>query len=89
MPILKPSIFVMSTAIAAVAVSLLAPAVSQPAAAAEVILNVWSRQDVSGPLRGGNLITAASRLNKALKKEGSDTTCDGAHAPGPGVGVRR
>ncbi|MEE8122716.1 MAG: hypothetical protein V3T93_01265, partial [Alphaproteobacteria bacterium] len=44
-----------------------------PALANEVTLNVWSRQDVSGPLRGGNLITAASRLNKALKKEGSDT----------------
>ena len=39
---------------------LLAPSV--PASAEEVVLNVWSRQDVSGPLRGGNLITAASRL---------------------------
>ena len=86
MPILKPSSFVMSTAIAVAAAGLLAPAVSLPAAAEEVILNVWSRQDVSGPLRGGNLITAASRLNAALKKEGSDTTVTVLMRQGPASG---
>ena len=86
MPILKPLIFVKSTVIAAVVAGLLAPAVSQPAAAGEVIINVWSRQDVSGPLRGGNLITAASRLNKALKKEGSDTRVTVLMRQGPASG---
>ncbi len=57
-----------------------------PAVAQEVTINVWSRQDVSGPLRGGNLITAASRLNKALKKEGSDTRVTVLVRQGPASG---
>ena len=59
---------------------------SVPASAEEVVLNVWSRQDVSGPLRAGNLITAASRLNKALKKEGSETHVTVLVRQGPASG---
>jgi inositol-phosphate transport system substrate-binding protein len=69
-----------------VSAALLAPAVSTPASAEEVVLNVWSRQDVSGPLRGGNLITAASRLNKALEKEGSETRVTVLVRQGPASG---
>ncbi|MEE8276194.1 MAG: extracellular solute-binding protein, partial [Alphaproteobacteria bacterium] len=68
------------------AAALLAPATSPPAAAEEVTINVWSRQDVSGPLRGGNLITAATRLNKALEEEGSDTRVTVLMRQGPASG---
>ena len=65
---------------------LLGPVFSVPLSAEEVVLNVWSRQDVSGPLRAGNLITAASRLNKALKKEGSETRVTVLVRQGPASG---
>ena len=73
-------------AMGALGALMLAPAFSVPASAEEVVLNVWSRQDVSGPLRGGNLITAASRLNKALEKEGSDTRVTVLVRQGPASG---
>ena len=72
--------------VAALASIMLSGSAWVPAAAEEVIINVWSRQDVSGPLRGGNLITAASRLNAALKKEGSDTTVTVLMRQGPASG---
>ena len=34
-------------------------------------LELWSRQDPSGPLRAGNVVKAAERLNKELEAEGS------------------
>src|SRR5262245_41431000 len=37
-----------------------------------VKLELWSRQDPSGPLRPGNVVKAAERLNKELATEGSD-----------------
>ena len=37
-----------------------------------VKLELWSRQDPSGPLRPGNVVKAAERLNKELEAEGSD-----------------
>ena len=44
-----------------------------PALAQETIqLEVWSRQDPSGPLRPGNLVKAADILNAELEAEGSD-----------------
>jgi inositol-phosphate transport system substrate-binding protein len=44
-----------------------------PALAQETLkLELWSRQDPSGPLRPGNVVTAAERLNKELEAEGSD-----------------
>ena len=73
-------------AAAAMSAALLAPAVSAPTSAAEVVLNVWLRQDVSGPLRGGNLLAAASRLNKALEEEGSETRVTVLMRQGPATG---
>ena len=73
-------------AAAAVSAALLAPAVSAPTSAEEVVLNVWSRQDTSGPLRGGNLLAAASRLNKALEEEGSETRVTVLMRQGPATG---
>lgn len=43
-----------------------------PAFAETVTLQLWSRQDPSGPLRPGNVVKAVDRLNAALKAEGSD-----------------
>ncbi|MCT7378636.1 ABC transporter substrate-binding protein [Chelativorans salis] len=44
-----------------------------PALAQETVqLEIWSRQDVSGPLRAGNVVKAADMLNAALEEEGSD-----------------
>ena len=44
-----------------------------PALAQETLkFELWSRQDPSGPLRPGNVVTAAERLNKELEAEGSD-----------------
>src|SRR5882757_2192865 len=46
---------------------------SAPALAANTVkLELWSRQDPSGPLRPGNILKAAERLNKELEAEGSD-----------------
>lgn len=44
-----------------------------PAFAEDVVkLELWSRQDPSGPLRPGNVVKAADMLNEALKAEGSE-----------------
>ncbi len=43
-----------------------------PATAETIDINVWSRQDTSGPLRPGNLITAGDILNRALEAAGAD-----------------
>jgi inositol-phosphate transport system substrate-binding protein len=46
--------------------------VTMPAFAQETVkLELWSRQDPSGPLRPGNVVKAAERLNKELEAEGS------------------
>src|SRR5882724_11857611 len=45
---------------------------AMPAFAETVKLELWSRQDPSGPLRPGNVVKAAERLNKELEAEGSD-----------------
>ena len=38
---------------------------AMPASAEETVkLELWSRQDPSGPLRAGNVVKAAERLNK-------------------------
>ena len=45
---------------------------AMPASAQETVkLELWSRQDPSGPLRAGNVVKAAERLNKELEAEGS------------------
>lgn len=46
-------------------------------AAAEIVqLELWARQDTSGPLRAGNVMAAVERLNAALAAEGSDTVVE-------------
>jgi inositol-phosphate transport system substrate-binding protein len=58
---------------AALAVGSAALLASAPALAANTVkLELWSRQDPSGPLRPGNILKAAERLNKELEAEGSD-----------------
>jgi inositol-phosphate transport system substrate-binding protein len=50
-----------------------AVAVVMPALAQDVVkLELWSRQDPSGPLRPGNVVKAADLLNKELESEGAN-----------------
>ena len=86
MGILSRSKYLKALTVPAAALGILLPIASTSSSAEEVELTVWSRQDVSGPLRGGNLITAASRLNAALKKEGSDTRVTVLVRQGPASG---
>lgn len=41
--------------------------------AEEVTLDLWSRADRSGPLRAGNIVAAADKLNRMFEAAGSDT----------------
>jgi len=50
-----------------------AGAVDVPAQADEVTLKLWSRADRSGPLRAGNIVSAADTVNKMLAAAGSPT----------------
>jgi inositol-phosphate transport system substrate-binding protein len=52
------------------AASVIAP--TQALAQETIKLELWSRQDPSGPLRSGNVVKAAERLNEELAAEGSD-----------------
>jgi inositol-phosphate transport system substrate-binding protein len=42
------------------------------AEAKEVVIKAWSRADRSGPLRAGNIVSAADTMNKMLKASGAD-----------------
>ncbi len=67
--------------------ALAAIAISTPASAQNnVKLELWSRQDPSGPLRAGNVVKGAERLNKELAAEGSDKRVEVAvhESPAPG-----
>src|SRR5215472_13691714 len=58
-----------------------------PATAQEVVkLELWSRQDPSGPLRPGNVVKGAERLNKELSAEGVSKRVEVAvhESPAPG-----
>lgn len=44
-----------------------------PAFAEDVTIKLWSRADRSGPLRAGNIVSAAEQLNRAFAAAGSDT----------------
>ncbi len=52
----------------AVALSLAAPAVAET-----VTVDLWSLADRSGPLRAGNIVTAAEQLNRMFEAAGSET----------------
>ena len=51
-----------------------------------VKLELWSRQDPSGPLRPGNVVKAAERLNKELAAEGSPKRVEVAVRESPAKG---
>ena len=73
--------------IAALAGGLAAIIASTPGLAQNTVkLELWSRQDPSGPLRAGNVVKAADRLNKELAAEGSDKRVEVAvhESPAPG-----
>ena len=58
-----------------------------PATAQEVVkLELWSRQDPSGPLRPGNVVKGVERLNKELSAEGVSKRVEVAvhESPAPG-----
>lgn len=44
-----------------------------PAFADDVTINLWSRADRSGPLRAGNIVDAAERMNRLFEAAGSDS----------------
>jgi inositol-phosphate transport system substrate-binding protein len=68
--------------VALAALSGVAPAVAQNT----VKLELWSRQDPSGPLRAGNVLKAADRLNQELTTEGASKRVEVAvhESPAPG-----
>ncbi len=45
----------------------------QPVFAEEVVIDLWSRADRSGPLRAGNIVAAAEQMNRMFEAAGSDT----------------
>ena len=49
----------------------LALAVAAPALSAEIVVDLWSRADRSGPLRAQNIVDAAETLNRMLAAAGS------------------
>ena len=58
---------------AVAALALVAPLFTGTAVAQQTIeLTFWSRADNSGPLRPGNIVAGAERLNEALAAEGAD-----------------
>lgn len=59
------------TLIAGTLAALLATA-APGSSAEDVVIKVWSRADRSGPLRAGNLVSAADTLNKMLAAAGAD-----------------
>lgn len=50
----------------------LAIAVAAPTLSAEIVVDLWSRADRSGPLRAQNIVDAAETLNRMLAAAGSD-----------------
>ncbi len=76
--------FAATTGVAGIAALMLLPA--GPAMAETVTYELWSRQDQSGPLRPGNVVKAADRLNAALEAEGSDDRVEVViqESPAPG-----
>lgn len=65
---------VLSTVIAAGALTIASLAAPAALTAEEITLKLWSRADRSGPLRAGNIVAAADQLNRMLAAAGSGTT---------------
>ena len=63
----------LTTTLAAGAVALSAFVAPVAVQAEEIVLNLWSRADRSGPLRAGNIVRAADQLNRMLEASGSET----------------
>ncbi|TJW39690.1 MAG: sugar ABC transporter substrate-binding protein, partial [Mesorhizobium sp.] len=60
---------------------------AMPVFAQETVkFELWSRQDPSGPLRAGNVVKAAERLNKELEAEGSPKRVEVAVRESPAKG---
>lgn len=57
-----------------VAASILVSGQTSPAFAEDITINLWTRADRSGPLRAGNIVSAAETVNKMLAAAGSDDT---------------
>ena len=63
--------------------------IATPALSETIKLELWSRADPSGPLRPGNVVKAAERLNAALKKEGSPDQVEVTVHESPASRIRR
>ena len=59
-------------AVSGIVAGVLFGAAATSAFAEDVVIKVWSRADRSGPLRAGNLVSAADTLNKMLAATGTD-----------------
>ncbi|MCG8510684.1 MAG: extracellular solute-binding protein [Rhodospirillales bacterium] len=71
MTFLKRNALVKTLAIASVATMLTGPAIST-ASADTVTLKLWSRADRSGPMRSGNIVSAAKTLSNMFAAAGLD-----------------
>ena len=57
----------------ALTASVIALTAAAPALAETVTIDLWSRADRSGPLRAGNIVDAAEKLNRMFEAAGSET----------------
>lgn len=64
---------IMKRTVSALAAAAMLGAVVVPALAEDITIKLWSRADRSGPLRAGNIVTAAELLNKKFELAGADT----------------
>ena len=63
----------MKRLISALVAASFAATIAVPVFADEVTIKLWSRADRSGPLRAGNIVSAADQLNNMFEAAGSDT----------------
>jgi len=63
----------MKRLVSALVAASFAATIAMPVFADEVTIKLWSRADRSGPLRAGNIVSAADQLNNMFEAAGSDT----------------
>jgi inositol-phosphate transport system substrate-binding protein len=63
----------MKRLVSALVAASFAATIAVPVFADEVTIKLWSRADRSGPLRAGNIVSAADQLNNMFEAAGSDT----------------